>query len=295
MTEKITITGGTGFVGREICRHPALQSCEIQVITRDASAAAELLDQENVRFIEGELTDDRLLDETLAGNKAVIHLIGILNEKGDNGLGFDLVHHQLPRLLANACVRSGVRRFVHMSALNADATAGSSYYLRSKGAGEDAVHALEPQLQVTSFRPSVIFGPDDSFVNRFDQLLKLAPMMPLACPEARFAPVYVGDVAERFVSAIDDASLHGQRIELCGPREYSLIELVKYIAEAAGRSRMIFGLPDLASRMQAGMLEYFPGKPFSLDNYRSLQTDSVCHCEQREPTTLESIVPTYLG
>lgn len=289
--KRIAITGGSGFVGRAICAHEALRDCEIRIITRDQNRN----DSGNIRFVAGDVFDDEILDSAFSECDAVIHLIGILNERGHDGSEFRRVHTELPAGVARACKRVGVRRLVHMSALKADAVRGPSHYLRSKGAGEDAVFELaDDQLAVTSFQPSVIFGPDDSFVNLFNDLMKFAPMMPLACPDARFAPVYVGDVADRFVSALSDDSTAGQRIPLCGPREYSLIELVKYIAEVSGKKRLIFGLPDFASRMQANMLEYVPGKPFSRDNYASLQIDSTCPGSDHEPTAMEDIVPTYI-
>src|SRR5690606_4508306 len=128
--------------------------------------------------------------------------------------------------------------------------------------------------KVTSFRPSVIFGPGDSFFNRFARLLKRVPLVfPLACPNARFAPVYVGDVAEAFARALKDPQLYGRRLALCGPREYTLQQLVAYTAECLGLRRLILPLPDFLSRIQAAIFDFVPGKPFSTDNYRSTLVD----------------------
>ena len=153
-----------------------------------------------------------------SGNDAVIHLVGILNEKGRDGRGFRAVHVELPRKVVQACRETGVRRILHMSALHA--AQGPSHYLRTKGEGEDLVHAAAAEgLRVTSFRPSVIFGPRDSFINRFAGLLRFAPFFfPLACPDARFAPVYVGDVARAFALTLEDPRSFGRRYDLCGPR-----------------------------------------------------------------------------
>jgi NADH dehydrogenase len=190
---------------------------------------------------------------------------------------------------------------LQMSALNADADSGGSAYLRSKGAGEDLAHGAAG-LTVTSFRPSVIFGRGDSLFNRFASLIDLTlGIMPLACPGARFAPVWVGDVAEAMVRSIDDPRTFGQRLDLCGPRIFTLEGLVEYTAGRMGRKLMLARLNDKASRLQARVLEWVPGKPLSLDNYLSLQTPSVCgeHNGLLElgihPTDVDAIVPGYLG
>jgi NADH dehydrogenase len=187
-----------------------------------------------------------------------------------------------------------------MSALNADATRGGSAYLRSKGAGEDLAHRADG-LQVSSLRPSVIFGRGDSFFNRFASLLEMSPgIFPLACPDARFAPVWVGDVCEAIARMLDDPRTVGGRYDLCGPRVFSLEELVTKTAEWIGRRRLLLGLNDRASQWQAKLFERLPGQPFTMDNYRSLQTPSVCgeHNGLLElgihPRDIDSVVPTYL-
>ncbi len=189
-----------------------------------------------------------------------------------------------------------------MSALHASEASGSSRYLRSKGEGENRAHTHGgAAIRVTSFRPSVIFGPGDSFFNRFAGLLQHAPFIfPLACPEARFAPVYVGDVAEAFVRSLDDRKTFGKHFDLCGPSNYSLKELVTYTAQVRGLHRLILGLGNFASRLQASVLERLPGAPFTLDNYHSLQSDSTCKQNGLKdldirPKGLETIVPLYLG
>lgn len=153
---------------------------------------------------------------------------------------------------------------------------------------------------MTSFRPSVIFGPDDSFFNRFYKLLCITPLMPLACPDARFAPVYVGDVVEAFVHSLHDARTIGQSYELCGPRVYTLKELVQFTAGFIPAKRTVVGLPPLLSKLQAYIMEYMPGKPFSCDNYNSLQVDSICQAPfpgifTIQPRSIEEIVPQYLA
>jgi NADH dehydrogenase len=193
-----------------------------------------------------------------------------------------------------------------MSALNARANGkGLSTYLRTKGVAQDMVLSdavAQDGINVTSFGPSVIFGTDDSFFNRFADLLKLMPgPFPLACPDSRFAPVYIGDVARAFAQALDDNKTWGKHYDLCGPRIFTLRELVKYTSKQLGLRRPIIGLPDLAARIQGHVLGHFPGKPFSYDNYLSLQIDSVCSDENGlnelgiKPTDIDAVVPYYLG
>ena len=293
----VCILGGSGFVGLHICNRLSQLGVRAKVLTRKREAHPDLLVIPHITAIEGDVFDTRFLQQQLTGCHTVINLIGILNEKGHNGAGFRRVHVDLARQVADACRNAGVARLLHMSALNADASHGPSHYLRSKGEGENIVHTYASErLRVTSFQPSVIFGAEDSFFNRFAALLKITPLaFPLACPQSRFAPVYVGDVADAFISAIDDKSTFGQRIPLCGPGEYSLRELVSYTAQQLGLRRRIIGLPDGLSKLQAAIFEWLPGKPFSLDNYHSLQVDSVCHEHEPMPTSIEAVVPSYIG
>jgi len=193
-----------------------------------------------------------------------------------------------------------VRRLLHMSALQASAHEQHGLYLKSKGAGEDLAHeAATRELLVTSFRPSVIFGEGDSFFNRFASLLKYSPVLPLACPDSRFAPVYVGDVVEAMSRALHDAT-GGERLDLCGPEVFTLRALVEYTREQLGLRRLVIGLGDSASRLQARLLGMVPGQPFSMDNYYSLQHDSVCGQNALPtlgitPTPVSAIVPGYLA
>ena len=296
----LCVLGGTGFVGRALVQRLAGEGRQARVLTRYRERHRALLVLPTLELVQADVHDPQTLVEHFRGCDAVVNLVGILNEKGHDGRGFWTAHVELARKVVEACRGAGVRRLLHMSALNADATHGPSHYLRTKGEAEDLVHAAS-DLQVTSFQPSVIFGPGDGFFNRFARLLKLTPgVLPLACPQARFSPVYVGDVAAAFVAALDDRTSAGRRYELCGPRSYTLKQLVQYTARCAGLKRWIVGLSDRLSRLQASVFEYLPGKPFSYDNYLSLQTDSVC----REnglmslgitPTPVEAVVPGCLG
>jgi len=274
---RICMLGGTGFVGRQIAERLHQQGHDVTIITRRRERHRDLLVVPSVRLVEGDIHNPAVLRREFAGHDVVINLVGILNEHGRSGRGFARAHVELPEKVVEACRASGVERLLHMSALHASLNA-PSHYLRTKALGEDTAHrAHGSELAVTSFRPSVIFGPRDSFTNRFAQLLRLAPgAFPLACPNARFQPVYVDDVASAFVHSIGDNQTFGQRYDLCGPKTYRLRELVEYVAMLTGRHVRIIGLNDTLSRLQAAFLEFAPGKPFSLDNYRSLQVDSIC-------------------
>lgn len=297
---KICILGGTGFVGQSLVHQLLSGGYQLRVLARHRERHREFLVLPAVSLVEADIFNAAELSRQFEGCDAVINLVGILNEKGRKGDGFRRAHVDLPRIILDACRSAGVTRLLHMSALNADAQNGKSHYLRSKGEGEDLVHAAE-DMQVTSFRPSVIFGPGDSFLNRFAALLKLSPLaFPLACPEARFAPVYVRDVSHCFHHALTRPDTFNQRYDLCGPHIYSLRQLVEFTAAVTGTRRKIIALNDKLSRLQAKVLERVPGKPFSLDNYHSLQTDSVCRGEfpslfNIKPASIEAIVPAYLN
>lgn len=299
--KSLCILGGTGFVGHQVVSQLAAGGRRIKILTRHRERHRDLLVVPGTDLVQADVHDSAVLREHFQGCDAVIHLVGILNEKGRDGRGFQAAHVELPRKVVHACRETDVRRILHMSALHADAAKGPSHYLRTKGEGEDLVHAAAAEgLRVTSFRPSVIFGPKDSFINRFAGLLRFAPFFfPLACPDARFAPVYVGDVARAFALTLEDPRSFGRRYDLCGPRVYTLKEIVELTARAFGLRRKVIGLNDTLSHLQARLLEFAPGKPFSMDNYLSLQVDSVCRDDNGlqqldiTPTALEAIMPRY--
>jgi len=297
----IGILGGSGFVGQHLCAMLAQRSYQVHILSRQPDRHTELALLNNVSIKKGNCFDMPDLEAFCSNVDVMINLVGILNEKRDNGQGFDRAHVELAHRLVQACEKTGVRRVLQMSALNASKDAGS-YYLRSKGEAEDWIHqAARGGLQVTSFRPSVIFGRNDSFFNRFAGLLKLMPyLFPLACAKSRFAPVYVGDVCAAFACALENPQTIGQRYELCGPHIYTLKELVEYAARMSSLKRKVIGLPDFVSRLQGRILGLLPSKPFTMDNYRSLQTDSVCNEDGLamlgiKAHAIEEICPSYLG
>ena len=301
LIRRICILGGTGFVGRTLANRFAHEGLRLRILTRDREANRHaLILLPGVDLIQADVHDPSALVRHFSDSDAVINLVGILNERGRDGSGFRHAHVELARKVVESCRKAGVRRLLHMSALNADARHGPSHYLRTKGEAEDIVHDAG-DLRVTSFRPSVIFGREDSFFNRFARLLNLTPVaFPLACATTRFAPVHVGDVAEAFWRTLADPDAYGRRYQLCGPRAYSLAELVEYTAQCIGVGRKVIPLPDVLARIQAAVFDFVPGKPFSTDNYLSARADSVCACNDLEtlgitPLGIEAIVPAYLS
>jgi NADH dehydrogenase len=298
---KVCIVGGTGFVGSRVVATLVEQGHDVTIPTRRRERHRDLLVLPTATVVEGDVHNPAFLRQLVEGHDAVVNMVGILNERGHNGRGFARAHAELPAKIVEACRQGGVRRLLHMSALHA-ALQGPSHYLRTKAMGEDTVHrAHGPELAVTSFRASVIFGPRDSFTNRFADVLRLTPgILPLACAGSRFQPIYVEDVVHCITSALDHHKTFGARYDLCGPKVYTLGELVAYIAGLIGKRVRIIPLNPTLSWLQAAVLEWVPGKPFSLDNYRSLQVDSVCSKPFPDvfgirPTALEDIAPRYLG
>ena len=300
MIRNVCLLGGTGFVGTHLASRLAERGCRVTIPSRHPQRHRVLSVLPTVQLVRADVHDEATLAQLLRGCDAVINLVGVLNDT--RRASFRRVHVELPRKVAQAARAAGVRRLLHMGALCADAANAPSAYLRTRGEGEAAlrVHAAD-RVAYTVFHPSVIFGPGDSFLNRFHALLRLAPVFPLACPDARFQPVFVGDVVDAFVRALDDRATHGRRYSLCGPRVYTLRELVEYAAETAGLDRRIVGLPRWLGFLQAALLEWAPGRPFTRDNWRSLQVDSVCDGPGGlaqlglESTPLELVAPRYLG
>jgi len=298
----VCLLGGTGFVGYHLANRLTHHGYTVNILTRRRERHRALLVNPSIRLIEANVYDTDQLRRNFSVSGAVINLIGILNERNAKEGSFARIHAELPGTIAEAAAAAGVPRLLHMSALHADAAEPHSRYLKTKGEGEERAHAAAtPYLGVTSFRPSIIFGPGDSFFNRFATLLRLSPVFfPLACPDSRFAPVYVGDVAAAFCTALGDDGTSGQRLELCGPDSYALKELVVYTRDTIGLKKPVIGLGDALSRWQARLLGLVPGRPFTLDNYYSLQHDSLCTDNALPalgitPTAIKTVVPTYLA
>lgn len=281
----LVVLGGTGFVGRHLVPRLHAAGHRIDVLSRNRERHRELGVLPRVRVRSVDVYDAAALADALCGADAAINLIGILNERGRDGSGFRRAHVDLTRTLLDACARAGVTRLLQMSALRAGE--GSSHYLRTRGEAEALVRASATAW--TLFRPSVIFGPGDGLYFRFAALLRLAPLLPLARATARFAPVYVGDVVEAMQRSLASAASIGAVYELGGPQRMSLAEIVRDTARWCGLHRAVLPLPDALGRLQAALMDFVPGKPFSSDNFRSLQLDSV---PEEDGLAALGIVPT---
>ena len=298
----ICVLGGTGFVGSRLVTRLVAAGHRVKVLTRNRERHRHLLVLPELNLVNANVHDAGELAAQFKSAEIVVNLVGILNERGFGGSGFRAVHTDLARKVAGACRSAGVTRLLHMSSLGADAEAGPSHYLRTKGEAEQIVRSeCGDAVDVVVFRPSVIFGPGDSFINRFARLLQLLPLaFPLTRASARFAPVYVGDVVEAMLRCLRGGAASERSLELCGPDVFTLREIVAFTAETLRLHRRIFALPDFLGRAQGLLLGLVPGKPFSLDNFRSLTVDSVCSENGFallgiEPQSMPGIVRQYLG
>jgi len=294
---RIVLLGATGFVGHHLLARLSAAGHDCLALSRYRMSCRELSIIPRVQLRQTDVYDRDKLAECFQGADAVVNMVGILNESGRRGKGFHRAHVELVDGVIEACRKAGVGRLVQVSALHAGK--GRSHYLRSKGEAEELIRSAT-DIDSTILQPSVIFGAGDSFFTRFAGLLKMAPVLPLACPDARMQPVWVGDVAAMLAIALVDDSTVGESLVLVGPTEYSLRELVEFTARSTGRKARIVGLPDVLSKLQGLVMDFVPGKPFSTDNYLSLQTDNTSKENSLprfgiKPRSIESVVPGYLG
>jgi len=293
---RVVLLGATGFVGHHVLPRLSADGHECLALSRHRMTCRDLSIIPRVKLRQTDVYDPAKLAAAFSGADAVINMVGILNESGRRGKGFHKAHVELAERVIDACRSEGVRRLVQVSALNAGK--GRSHYLRSKGQAEERIRQAA-DIDSTILQPSVIFGAEDSFFNRFAGLLRLAPVLPLACPDARMQPVWVGDVAAVVAACLADDSTIGETLVLVGPRDYSLRELVEFTARTIDRKPRIIGLPDALARLQGHLMDFVPGKPFSSDNYLSLQTDNTSEENSLprfgiRPRSIESVVPGYL-
>jgi len=284
------VLGGSGFIGRHLVAELVRRGLNVTVPSRRRERAKHLILLPTVEVVEADIGRKGVLDRLARGHDAVVNLVGVLHGN------FVRAHVELALAVVSACRAAGVKRLLHMSALGASSDS-SSEYQRTKARGEQAVIDAA-DLTVTVFRPSVVFGPEDRFLNTFARLARFTPVFAVPCPHARFQPVYVQDVARAFAQSLADPSSYNRGYELGGPREYELKHLIELVCELTGRARLVVGLPNWASWLQAFTLEHLPGTLMTRDNYRAMSTPNVTSAPFPSgivPQPLEAVAPAWLA
>ncbi|QYF95961.1 complex I NDUFA9 subunit family protein [Massilia sp. PAMC28688] len=304
MPATVVVFGGSGFIGSHLVARLSAAGMRVIVPTRRYERTKHLIFLPRVEVVQADIADNSVLRGLLQRADAAINLVGVLHSRRAMPYGeqFRRAHVELPRRIVAACADAGVKRYLHMSALGAAAD-GPSMYQRSKADGEIAARSA-PTVAATIFRPSVVFGPGDAFLNTFARLQKYLPFIPLAGADTDFQPIYVGDVAQAFVNALGELKTRHQVYHLGGPQIYSLAELVRLAGRYSGHPRPVFALPDALARLQAGFFELLPGDPvISRDNLDSMKVDNVVDPAIQATTAqalgikltpLEAVAPHYL-
>jgi NADH dehydrogenase len=296
----LCVLGGTGFLGTRLVARLIKDGHRVTVLSRDRELHKHLLVLPGLTLENCDVYDEPQLSERFRGKDVVVNLVGILNERGFGGAGFRRAHTELTRVVLEAARSAGIARLVQVSSLKA-AVDAPSYYLRSKGEAEKLIREPGAGVDWTILQPSVMFGPGDTFLNRFAALLASVPwVFPLARANARFQPVFVDDVVNAILRCLRGGATSRQTFELGGPQIYTLREIVALVAKITGRRRWIIGLPDFAARLQGLVMDFVPGRPFSSDNYRSLTVDSVCSVDgfaklKLKPRSMGACARQYLG
>lgn len=300
---KVTIFGGTGFIGRYVVDKLADQNVIVRVATRSPSSAYFLRTAGSTGQIvpfHCNIHDELSVEEAVQGSDWVINLVGVLSESGQQN--FDEMHHLFPERLAKAAQKAGVKRLVHISALGADAASGS-HYAQSKAQGEQAILNAFPQA--TILRPSIVFGPEDRFFNKFAAMAEVAPFLPLiGGGKTRFQPVYVGDVAQAIIQSLKlpHEEVQGRVYELAGDETYSFRQLLEKVSALTGRVRRFLTIPFGLAMLQGAIFQMLPGKVLTVDQVRLLRQDNVVSGSVSglrnlgiTPETLDAILPSYLS
>ncbi len=267
--QRIAILGGTGFIGGHLVPKLAADGYRITILSRNRERHRALLVLPSVRIVSTNVYERAALVQEFAGHDTVLNLVGILNETGR--AGFAHAHVDLTASVIAACREAGIARLLQMSSINAGSDA--SKYLKTRGEAETLVK--NSGLDWTIFRPTIVYGAGDGLVSRFRKLLKISPVLPLARPHAKIAPVYVGDVCAAIMQCLARRDSFGRIYELYGPDTYTLLRIVRMIRDAAHLRRAVLPLPDMLGWLQACAAELIPGKPFSRDNFNSLKLDAV--------------------
>ncbi len=296
MRKVATVFGGAGFIGRQVVQRLAREEWVVRVVTRDPLGARGMHTMGRVGQIAGlaaDVTDEAGVARAVEGAGVVVNCVGILHGK------FDAVQGEWPARIGRLAKAAGVERVVHISAIGANAASESSY-ARSKAAGEAGLLGAFPAA--TILRPSIVFGEDDAFFNRFAQIGSLLPFMPVICGETKFQPVHVGDVADAVMAALADPATMGKTYELGGPRVWTFRELLAFIVKETGRKRPLVNIPLGLARIQAKLAELLPNPPLTQDQLILLQRDNVVSHDAMtltdlgiKPAAVEALVPGYLA
>jgi uncharacterized protein YbjT (DUF2867 family) len=294
---RVTVFGGSGFLGRQIVKRLADHGAEVRVAVRRPERASFLTVASGagrITAVYADVWDEASVAPMVDGSDAVINTVGHYVERGK--ATFEAIHGQGALHVARASARAGVRRLVHTSGLGADPTSDSPY-VRARGIGEDLVKEAFPSA--TILRPSVLFGREDAFFNRLAALARVMPVLPLfGSGETKLQPVYVGDVAEAVARALATSAAEGKVYELGGPRIYTYKALVRLVLTQIGRNRLLLPFPFFAWEVLASL----PNHPVSRDQVKLMKKDNVVGAQALtltalgiEPTPVEAILPTYLG
>lgn len=295
-----TVFGGAGFIGRHVVQRLAKQGYGVRIAGRDTEKAGRLRtlgDVGQVVPVRASVTDDASVARAVAGADVVVNLVGILFERKSGD--FQRIHAEGAGRIARLAAAAGVRRLVQISAIGAD-PGSQSLYARSKGEGEQAVAAAFPGA--TILRPSVVFGPDDQFFNRFAGLAAMLPVMPVVEGQTRFQPIHVGDVADAVMAAITRDDAAGRVYELGGPRVMTMRQVLEFVLEHTHRRRLMLPVPRALAALQARLGEWLPNPPLTRDQLILLKRDNVVAADAAglaafglSPKAVEAVVPAYLA
>jgi uncharacterized protein YbjT (DUF2867 family) len=299
MTDVVTVFGGSGFVGRYVVRVLARAGKTVRVAVRNTERALFLKTAGTIGQIvplHAPITDDAAVKRAVAGADWVVNLVAVLAET--RAASFKAIHVDGAARIAAASTAAGVKRLVHVSAIGAD-PASDSRYAASKGDGENAVRAAFPGA--TILRPSIVFGPEDNFFNRFAGMSRIMPFMPVIEGATRMQPVYAGDVADAVFAALRSDASVGKTYELGGPKTWLFVDLLAYILKLTGRDLSLVNMPVPLVRLQACLLEMLPGKLLTRDQLKMLAHDNVVSSAALglsdlgiSATAVDQIVPGYL-
>lgn len=296
----VTILGGSGFLGNYVAKRLVNLGVRVQLISRNATLKA--LDTKvagsvgQVAVIDCDIKNATKLEKYIKNSDYVVNLVGVLYSRGKQS--FDSLHSKAPAKIAELCAKHGVKGFVQVSAIGVDKS--GSEYAKTKLAGEKSIVAAYPNVVIV--RPSIMFGAEDNFINMFNELSKLSPVMPLiGGGVTKFQPVYVDDVAHCIVACLQDQSSAGKVYELGGPKQYTFKEILQYIMKVGHRQRIMVSVPFWIAKIKAFFLQFLPKPLLTPDQVESLKYDNVLTGSNGlvelgiEPTPMESVVPRYIN